>query len=93
MPADFLANDFGAIARAMRQNAAPAPRVVLRFWFKNNLMTSTHDSVEAAVAEAYKIWSNGTASPDRIATADGTVLIDRAALAGALARYREGRPI
>ena len=93
MPADFLANDYEAIARAMRQNAAPTPRVVLRFWSKANLLTSQHDSVEAAVAEAYKIWSNGTANPDRIATADGAVLIDRAALPRAMARYCEGRPI
>jgi len=93
MPADFLANDFGAIARAMRRETAPAPKAVLRFWFRASLLTSEHDSVEAAVAEAYKIWSDGTASPDHITTADGTVLIGRAALAGAMARYQEGKEL
>ena len=32
MPADFLANDYGAIAHAMRQNAAAPSKVMLRFW-------------------------------------------------------------
>jgi hypothetical protein len=93
MPADFLANDFAAIARAMRRETTPAPKVMLRFWFRASLLTSEHDSVEAAVAEAYKLWTDGTVSPDRITTADGTVLLGFAALAEAMARYQEGVPI
>ncbi|HEY0420990.1 MAG TPA: hypothetical protein VGC80_15855, partial [Acetobacteraceae bacterium] len=49
--------------------------------------------VEAAVAEVYKIWIDGTAIPERIATTDGTVLMGCAALTEAMARYQEGMPI
>ncbi len=66
MPADFLANDFGAIARAMRREAAPAPKVVLRFWRQLSLLSSEHDDVEAAVAEAYEYWMGVTTSPEDV---------------------------
>jgi hypothetical protein len=93
MPADFLANDFEAIARAMRQNAAASSKVLLRFWNFRTLLDSEHDSIEAAVAEAHQHWIKRTTTPDHIATIDGTVLIGREALSEAIKRYREGMPI
>ena len=93
MPADFLANDFGAIARAMRREASAARKVVLHMRRLTTVLTSDHESIEDAVAKAYAFWSTGKAIPNYIAAADGTVLMDRKALAEAMARYREGLPI
>ena len=93
MPADFLANDFEAIARAMRQNAAAPSKVLLRFWRRLSHLDSEHDSIEAAVAAAHEHWMVRTTPPDHIAAIDGTVLMDRDALADAVMRYREGLPI
>jgi hypothetical protein len=93
MPADFLANDFGAIARAMRRETPAAPRVVLHFWRLTSLLTSEHESVEAAVGEACELRADLTAIPDRITAPDGTVLMNRRALGEAMARYREGMPV
>ena len=93
MPADFLANDFEAIARTMRQNAAASSKVLLRFWSFIRLLDSEHDSIEAAVAEAHEHWMGRTAAPDHIAAIDGTVLMGREALTEAMMRYREGMPI
>ena len=92
MPADFLANDFEAIARAMRQNAATPSKVLLRFWNFIRLLESEHDSIEAAVAAAHDHWRERSTFPDHIAAVDGTVLMDRDALAEAMRRYREGLP-
>ena len=94
MTADFVANDFDAIARAMRPNAA-SPLVVLHFWdmLSRLTMTSMHASVEAAVAEAYVLETRYTAVLDCVTTINGTVLLDDEALAGAVERYREGMPI
>ena len=93
MPADFLDNDYKAIARAIRQNAAAPSKVLLRFWRRLSHLDSEHDSIEAAVAAAHKHWMERTITPDNIAAANGTVLMDRDALAKAVMRYREGRPI
>jgi hypothetical protein len=89
VPADFLANDFGAIARAM-QRETPSRAVVLHFWDLLTLLTSTHESVEAAVAEAYGFVVSHSALPERITATDGTVLMDSEALAEAVIRYGEG---
>ena len=93
MPADFLANDYEAIARVMRQNAAASSKVLLRFWNFIRLQESEHDSIEAAVAAAHEHWMVRTTPPDHIAAIDGTVLMDREALAEAVMRYREGMRI
>ncbi len=93
MSADFLANDFEAIARAIRQNAAAPSKVVLRFWRRLSFLDSEHDSIEAAVAAAHDHWRERSTFPDHIAAVDGTVLMDRDALADAVMRYREGLPI
>ena len=90
MPADFLANDFEAIARTMRQNAAASSKVLLRFWSLVRLLDSEHDSIEAAVAEAHERWMDRTTFPDHIAAIDGTILMDNKALTKAMRRYREG---
>ena len=92
MPADFVANDFGAIARAMQRGTAPRA-AVLHFWDMLTLLTSTHESVEAAVAEAYAFLASHTAIPLRITATDGTVLMNDKALAKAVVRYRHGMPI
>jgi hypothetical protein len=92
MPADFLANDFAAIARAMRQETSSSPPAVLHFWDMFNLLTSEHESVEAAVAEAYGLAANDTGIPVRITATDGTLLMDSEALAEAVLRYGEGLP-
>jgi hypothetical protein len=92
MPADFLANDFGAIARAMQRRTS-SPLAVLHFWDKLTPLTSVHESVEAAVAEAHAYLASHTAIPYRITMTDGTVLMDDKALARAVARYRNGMPI
>jgi hypothetical protein len=89
VPADFLANDFGAIARAMwRKTSARA--AVLHFWDLLTLLTSEHESVEAAVEEAYVFAASDTGIPVCITATDGTVLMDTAALAEAVIRYGEG---
>ena len=93
MPADFLANDFKAIARAMRREAPPSQAAVLHFWDMLSLLTSTHESVEAAVAEAYAFVVSRSAMPDRITATDGTVLLDGKALTDAMVRYSEGMPV
>ena len=93
MPADFLANDYEAIARTMRQNAAASSKVLLRFRNFIRLRESEHDSIEAAVAEAHEHWTHRTTSPDHIAAIDGAVLMDHKALAEAMRRYRHGMPI
>ena len=91
MPADFLANDFGAIARAMRRETAPRA-AVLHFWDMLTLLASAHESVEAAVEEAYALVASDTGIPVRITATDGTVLMDSKALAEAVVRYGEGMP-
>ncbi|MDO9714611.1 hypothetical protein [Paracraurococcus lichenis] len=91
---DFLANDFGAIARAMRRDEpVTAPKVVLHFWCLSTALTSEHESVEAAVATAYDLLKNVITDSQYIAAADGTVLMNRDALTGAMTRYDEGVPI
>ena len=92
MPADFLANDFGAIARAMQRETS-SPPAVLHFWNMLTLLTSTHESVEAAVAEAYAFVASDTAIPVCITATDGTMLMDSEALADAVIRYGEEVPI
>ena len=92
MPADFLANDFGAIARAMQRETS-SPRAVLYFWDMLSLLTSTHESVEDAVAEAYAFVVSHSAIPERITTTDGTVLLDGKALTDAMVRYGERMPV
>ena len=91
MPADFLANDFAAIARVMRQKTSP--RAVLHFWEMRGLRTSVHESVEAAVAEAFAFLASNTAMPVRITTTNGTVVMDSKALAEAVLRYGEEMPV
>ena len=91
MPAVFLANDFAAIARAMQRKAA-SPPAVLSFWDMFSLLTSAHESVEAAVAEAYALVANDAGIPVRITTTNGTMLMDSEALAEAMLRYAEGMP-
>lgn len=93
MQADFVANDFAAIARALRQQVAPPPKVLLRFWRLLTLLDSEHDNLEAAVIEAHERWMDNATAPDHIAAADGTVLMDREALVKAITRYAEGMPI
>ena len=92
MPADFLANDFGAIARAMQREKS-SPPAVLHFWGMLTLLTSTHESVEAALAEAHAFLVSHSAIPERITATDGTVLMDSEALTEAVVRYGEGMPI
>ena len=92
MPADFLANDFVAIARAMQREAASLP-AVLHFWDMFSSLTSAHESVEAAVVEAYAFVVSHSAIPECITATDGTVLMDSEALAEAMIRYGEGMPI
>lgn len=92
MPAEFLANDFGAIARALRRNAPSTP-TVLHFWDLLALLTSEYDSVEAAVAEAYAIATSDTGIPVRITAPDGTMLMDTEALDDAMIRFGEGMPV
>jgi hypothetical protein len=92
VPADFLANDFEAIARAMWREAAPRA-VVLHFWDMLTLLASAHESVEAAVEEAYALVASDTGIPVRITATDGTVLMDSKALAEAVIRYGEGVPV
>jgi hypothetical protein len=91
VPADFLANDFEAIARAMRRETSSSP-AVLHFWDMLTLLTSEHESVEVAVEEAYVFAASDTGIPVCITAADGTVLMDTAALAEAVIRYGEGMP-
>ena len=93
MPADFLANDFAAIARAMRREAASPSAAVLHFWDMFALATTKHESIEAAVEEAYALLASDKGIPLRISAADGTVLMDSGALAEAVIRYGEGVPI
>jgi hypothetical protein len=92
MPADLLANDFAAIARAMQRETS-SPPVVLHFWNKRSLLTSTHESVEAAVAQAYAFAASNAGIPVRITTLSGTILLDGAALAKVVLRYGEKLPI
>ena len=92
MPADFLANDFGAIARAMQGELPPPTSAVLHFWDMFGFLTSEHESVEAAVEGAYVLVASDTGIPVRITAPNGTVLMNTAALAEALIRYREGMP-
>jgi hypothetical protein len=91
VPADFLANDFGAIARAMQRETS-SPPAVLHFWDMLTFLTSAHESVEAAVAEAYAFVASDTAIPVSITTPHGTMLMDTEALAEAVIRYAEGVP-
>ena len=88
VPADFVANDFGTIARAMRRETS-SPLVVLHFWDMLTLLTSTHESVEAAVAKACALTDNYTAVPVCITATDGTVLMDGDTLSRAVVRYRK----
>ncbi|MBK1657793.1 hypothetical protein [Paracraurococcus ruber] len=90
---DFLADDFGAIARAMRRDAAAPPRVLLHFWHLLTRLTSEHDNVEAAIAEAHELWTHLVSDPEHLALADGTILMDRDALTEAMTRYAQGLPI
>ena len=91
MAADFLANDFEAIARAMKRETLSSP-AVLHFWDMLFLLSSAHESVEAAVAEAYVLVASDTGIPVRITTPNGTMLMDEKALAEAVLRYGEGKP-
>jgi hypothetical protein len=91
VPADFVANDFAAIARAMQRKTS-SPPAVLHFWDMFDFLTSAHESVEAAVAEAYAFVVSDTGIPVRITTPNGTMLMDTPALAEAVIRYREGMP-
>jgi hypothetical protein len=91
VPADFLANDFEAIARAMQRETSLQP-TVLHFWDMLTLLTSTHESVEAAVAEAFAFVASDTGIPVRITALDGTVLMETEALAEAVIRYGERMP-
>ena len=91
MPADFLANDFAAIARAMRRETSSLT-AVLYFWEALTLLSSTHESVEAAVEEAYVLAASDTGIPVCITATDGTVLMDSKALAEAVIRFGEGIP-
>lgn len=90
MAADFLANDFGAISRAMRRMTSTL--AVLHFWGMHALLSSTHDSIEAAVAEAHRLAASDTGTPIRITTPEGTVVMETDALAEAVIRYGEGIP-
>jgi hypothetical protein len=91
VPADFVANDFAAIARAMQRETS-SPPAVLHFWDMFDFLTSEHGSVEAAVEEAYVLVANDTGIPVRITTPNGTMLMDTEALAEAVIRYAEGMP-
>jgi hypothetical protein len=91
VPAAFIANDFAAIARAM-QRETPSSPAVLHFWDLLTLLTSEHESVEAAVEEAYVFAASDTGIPVCITAADGTVLMDSEALAEAVIRYGERMP-
>ena len=91
MPADFLANDYEAIARAMRRTTSPTP-VFLHFWDMRTVLTHAHESVEAAVAEAYRFALSDTGVPVRITTSNGTVLMDKEALSEAMLRHGEKKP-
>lgn len=91
MPADFLANDFEAIARAMQRGASTL--AILHFWGLPALLSSAHENVESAVAEAYRLAASDTGTPVRITTPEGTVLMNTAALAEAVIRYREGTQV
>jgi hypothetical protein len=93
MPADFLANDFGAIARAIQREKTSPPAAVLYFWDMLALLTSNHENIEAAVAQAYNLAANNTGIPLRITATNGTSLMDNEALAEAVERYREGLPV
>jgi len=92
MVADFLANDFGAIARAMQREAPTPQEAVLHFWDMFGLLTSTHENIEAAVEGAYVLLASDMGIPVRITATDGAVLMNTAALAEAVIRYREGMP-
>lgn len=92
VPADFVANDFEAIARAMKRNAAPST-VVLHFWDMLVRLTNTHESVEAAVEEAFTLVSRHTVVLNGITTIDGVALLDKKALAEAMIRFGEGMPV
>lgn len=91
MPADFLANNFEAIARAMRREKPSSP-ALLCFWDMSSLRTSVHESVEAAVEEAHRLTTNHTGIPVRITAPDGMVLMDDRALIKAVARHRRKMP-
>jgi hypothetical protein len=92
VPADFLANDFGAIAHAMQRGTLSSP-AVLYYWDMLSLLSSTHESIEAAVAEAYAFVLSYSAVPHRITKTDGTVLLDGKAFTDAMIRYGEGMPV
>ena len=92
MQADFVANDFAAIARAMRREAASPPEAVLHFRDMFALLTSSHENIEAAVEEAYVLAASDTGIPVCITATDGTVLMDSKALAEAVIRYGEEIP-
>ncbi|MDO9713596.1 hypothetical protein [Paracraurococcus lichenis] len=89
---DFLANDFGAIARAMRRKTSASPKVVLHFRYLLTSLTSEYESVDAAIAEAFELWTDLRTDPEHITAADGTVLMGRDALIEAMTRYAEGMP-
>jgi uncharacterized membrane protein len=91
VPADFLANDFAAIARAMQRQTS-SPPAVLHFWDLSCFLTSEHENVRAAVAEAYAFVVSDTGVSVRITTPNGAMLMDTAALAEAVIRYGEGMP-
>ena len=92
MPADFVANDFAAIARAMQRQTS-SPPAVLYFWGMPALLSSAHESIEAAVAEAHRLAASDTGIPFRITTPEGTVLMDDKALAEAVLRCGEKIPV
>jgi len=65
---------------------------VLHFWDQRRLLTSKHESVEAAAEEAYALVASDTGIPVRITAIDGTVLMDSEALAETVIRFVEGKP-
>jgi hypothetical protein len=73
----------------MQRQASLPQAAVLHFWDMLTLLTSEHESVEAAVAEAYALTDNYTAVPVCITATDGTVLMDGDALSRAVVRYRK----
>lgn len=93
MPADFLANDFKAISRAMQREPSQSQEAVLLFWDMFGLLASTHESIEAAVEGAYVLAASEMGMPIRITAIDGTVLMDTAALAEATIRHSKRMPI
>ena len=65
---------------------------VLHFWDMRTLLTSAHETVDDAVAEAYAFAVSDTAIPVRITTPSGTMLMDEKTLSEAILRHGERKP-